>query len=432
MALYKDRVYKGGISSYSRGSNDTAKPIAKEFDSTTESSRYNTQTSKTSSIDKVTSPQEITNDKSNWIGSGWYNGNARPYQVYADNKGTGSIKYEGEYSSHPNYQATSGTLDGRNLDSIITDINKSFGIQNPTDTFRKSIKEQMTMYNRFKIPELNLHMSKCYGHVFFTRPSCNLLNSSRRILDEVKAEPEFLYAYNSCPELLQELTKYGISGQSNGNEFNMLLSNTTKGFALNDETLQTNTYGTTFSGYKISYGKDDVESRTASEFSTTFIDDKRIHTYRLHKLWVEYVAAVYRGRLVPNINDELNKILDYVCSVYYILTAEDGETILFWSKYFGVYPTTIPSSQYSWQHGETLSPDEIQVTYAYSYKQDFDPVDLMAFNYNAKMTSGSYKYTRTYDTDLLLSGPTWVGTPFVEFVDDGESEPCYKLRFTMP
>jgi len=194
--------------------------------------------------------------------------------------------------------------------------------------------------------------------------------------------------------------------------------------------LQTTTYGTTFSGYKVSYGKDDVESKTAGEFSTTFIDDKRIHVYRLIKLWVEYIAGVYRGRITPSENSELNRILDYVSSVYYILTAEDGETILFWTKYFGVYPTTIPSSQYSWQHGELLSPNEIQVNFTYSWKQDFDPKDLIAFNYNARQTNSNYEYSRIYDTELLMPGPTWVGSPFIEFVRsrDGE-EPSYKLRF---
>jgi hypothetical protein len=145
---------------------------------------------------------------------------------------------------------------------------------------------------------------------------------------------------------------------------------------------------------------------------------------------VEYIAGVYRGKIVPTEDNEIQKILDYTSSVYYILTAEDGETILFWSKYFGVYPTTIPSSQYSWQHGENLSPNEIQVNFAYSWKQDFDPRDLIAFNYNAKMTKDNYEYTRLFDTDMLMVGPTWVGTPFIEFVDDGVNEPCYKLRFT--
>lgn len=313
------------------------------------------------------------------------------------------------------------------LDAIITDINKSFGIDNRGDGIKSSIKREMTRYNRFKVPEINLAMSKCYGHVFFTRPSCNILDDNRELNSDISNHPVFLYANNTCKGLLEELTGIGPAGSTD--DFNMLLSNTTKGFSLNDETLQTTTYGTTFSGYKLSFGKDDIESKTAGEFSTSFEDDKRIHKYRFMKLWVEYITGVYRGKIIPTEFNELNKIIDYACSCYYILTAEDGETILFWSKYFGVYPTTIPSSQYSWQHGQMLTPNDIQVNFAYSWKQDFDPRDLIAFNYNAHIADTEYKYVKTYDTDLLIPGSTWVGTPFIEFVDDGVNEPCYKLRF---
>ncbi len=408
MGYYKDRTYRAIVDSYnhtiSNSVGDVATPVS-ITNSTTESSRYN-------------------QNRNIWgIGSIYKN------EAYVSGKDTAPKEGGSKgITTHRDFQDNNGILDNESLSKIIDNINLSFGIQNNTDTLKYSIERQMKRYNRFKIPELNLQMSKCYGHVFFTRPSCNVLDSNRNLVSELENNPIFTYAYNSCRGLLEELTALGPAGC--GNEFNMLLSNNSKGFALNDETLNTNQYGTTFSGYKVSFGKDDVESKVVGDFSTTFIDDKRIHCYRLIKLWVEYIAGVFRGRIVPLQDNEMEKILDYTSSVYYILTAEDGETILFWSKYFGVYPTTIPSSQYSWQHGENLSPNEIQVSFAYSWKQDFDPRDLIAFNYNAKMTNDGYQYSRIYDTDMLMPGPTWVGTPFIEFVDDGVSEPCYKLRFT--
>ena len=402
MGYYENRAYRGYVDTYER-SSDVAVPTNISSPNITQREKYN-------------------NRKNDWRPDNLTKSEAKesPNSIIPKAGAATKVTY------NKNGFDTSN-LNG--LSNIIDNINRSVGIQNNTDTLSNTMTRMMTKYNRFKIPELNVQMSRCFGHVFFTRPSCNILDSTKKLIPGIlDRNPVFMYAYNTCKGLLEELTSIGVDKCDS--DFNLLLSNTSKGFALNDETLQTTTYGTTFSGYKVSYGKDDVESKTAGEFSTTFIDDKRIHVYRLIKLWVEYIAGVYRGRITPSENSELNRILDYVSSVYYILTAEDGETILFWTKYFGVYPTTIPSSQYSWQHGELLSPNEIQVNFTYSWKQDFDPKDLIAFNYNARQTNSNYEYSRIYDTELLMPGPTWVGSPFIEFVRsrDGE-EPSYKLRF---
>jgi hypothetical protein len=405
LGYYKDRIYKGTVATYNHGDSNGDIAIPKTITTNTkENDRYYSNNSE------------------------WDINNIFRNETYVSSKDV-TPKEGGSkgITTHRDFQKDDGMIGKESLSRVIDKINSSFGIQNNNETLKSTISKEMKFYNRFKVPELNVQMSRCYGHVFFTRPSCNILTSNRNLADSVANNPIYLYAYRTCRDLLSEMSIYGPN--SSGDEFNMLLSNNSKGFALNDETLSTSSYGTTFSGYKISYGKDDIDSKVGGEFNTTFIDDKRIHCYRFIKLWVEYITGVYRGRISPRIDDELQKVIDYVSSVYYILTAEDGETIIFWSKYFGVYPTTIPSSQYSWQHGENLSPSEIQVSFSYSWKQDFDPRDLVAFNYNAKLGTDNYKYSRIYDTDLLMNGPIWVGTPFIEFVDDGVNEPCYKLRF---
>ena len=126
------------------------------------------------------------------------------------------------------------------------------------------------------------------------------------------------------------------------------------------------------------------------------------------------------------------KTLDYPCSVYYIITAEDGETILFWSKYYGVFPTNVPSSSYSWTKGNTLASPEVSITYQYSFKEDFNPVSLVEFNLNSRIDSLSNpKYEPVYNEHLGSSGYTWVGRPFIETVTDNDSGKDYyfKLRF---
>ena len=140
-------------------------------------------------------------------------------------------------------------------------------------------------------------------------------------------------------------------------------------------------------------------------------------------------------------NSIANKILDYVGSVYYIMTAENNETILFWSKYYGVYPVTIPSSQYSWSAGSFVDPQAITIQYNYSWKEDFSISSIAEFNTNARvqyMKGTNPRYVPTFDTNTCFSGPTIVGTPYIEKVyatdsDNGSlaysDQSAYKLRF---
>ena len=209
----------------------------------------------------------------------------------------------------------------------------------------------------------------------------------------------------------------------------MSLSNFSNSFSLNDEFIENNTYGTTFTGYKIAYGKNNISSKTAGNFTITYSDDRNFHIYQLHRLWVEYINGVFRGTIVPLVADVFNKILDYTSAVYYILTAEDGETIIFWSKYYGVFPTTIPAGQYSWAAGNIITNPTIDIEYQYSFKEDFNPYTINEFNYNSRVESNGTKYVPVFDRKLNQVGTTWVGAPFIELHkgDGGIYE--YKLRF---
>ena len=122
--------------------------------------------------------------------------------------------------------------------------------------------------------------------------------------------------------------------------------------------------------------------------------------------------------------------MDYAGACYYIVTAEDNESILFWTKYYGIFPTNLPSDQFSWAKGNVIgNANDISVTYAYSFKVDYDPTILTEFNKNARVYNiSNLKYAPVYDKDLGHVGQTWVGTPFIDCVTNG-SKPNYKLRY---
>lgn len=280
-------------------------------------------------------------------------------------------------------------------------------------------------YNRFKVPVVDENLQRGFAHVFFVKPSCFIYNEEDGLLRTCfKNNLDFSYVYKNYPNLLRELTTYGSD-----NDFSFFLSNHATSFSLKDEYINNDGYGTTFSGYKIAYGRHDMASKTGGTININFQDTRDLSVYRLIGLWVKYISGMYRGIYTPNMQNIINKIIDYVGAIYYILTAEDGETIIFWSKYYGVFPTTIPSSHLAWSEGNVLTSESLkfEVEFAFSFKEDCNPRSLLEFNNNSKI-NGNTPYEPTFKANWQHANTTWVGTPFIEYCNDN-NKGIYKLRF---
>lgn len=285
-------------------------------------------------------------------------------------------------------------------------------------------------YNRFKVQTLDDMLAKGFAHVIFVKPNCNILSSSSQLASGsgLSNNQMFQYALKNTPSLLQELC------QISGHTFMLSLSNKVTGFNVNEEYLADGTYGKTYTGHQIAYGKNNIESQTASQLGLDFQDDKYLHVYQLHKLWIEYISGCYRGTIIPTTNTIVNKILDYAGAIYYILTAEDGETIIYWEKYYGIFPSNISTDSLSWNRETPVSTPKFSVTYKYSFKKTFDPSIFIEFNHNANINSSSnLVYAPVFDKKLGHTGSSWVGVPYIE-LDTGDSSNdnayTYKLRFT--
>ena len=321
---------------------------------------------------------------------------------------------------------------GKTINDLVADIHDAVMLPPTTEKSTVGIfSKYRTYYNRFKIPDYNIPLQKGFAHVFFVRPSCNILKSNGKLVDGLDNHPLFTYALNNTPGLLGELCM--ANSENKDNQFMMSLSNFVSSFSLNDEYINTDTYGKTYTGYKVTYGKHDVESKTAGSIDINFNDDSGFHIYQLIRLWVKYISGVYRGEFSPRNDDVFNKVLDYTGAIYYIITAEDGETILFWSKYYGVFPSTIPASQYAWGEGNQIQPQQLTVTFNYSFKEDYNPYSILEYNYNSKIESsgGKIETIPVYDYKLGHSSWKWGQKPFIQLVKGNPGNPyVYKLRYT--
>ncbi|MDD3172208.1 MAG: hypothetical protein PHF63_00840 [Herbinix sp.] len=284
-----------------------------------------------------------------------------------------------------------------------------------------------TKFNRFKYAIADLELSRSFSHVFFTRPDLNILDKSGSkwtLNSNTTNDPFFNYVHRTSNVVLPSLT----SSFSGSHDFIPMLSNTIKSFEVSDEYIDTNDYGETFTGYKMKYGRNDIKSKTAGNFSISYRDDKDLNVYKLHKAWVDYISKVYRGEFTPDRLYIENRILDYAVGCYYIITGEDGETVLFWSKYYGVFPTSTSSNIHSWSANNLNKNQDLNISYDYSFKDDLNPLAIAEFNINAKVSNGSASYYKTFDRTNKVAGEGLVGAPFIETVRSG-NEYIFKLRF---
>jgi hypothetical protein len=311
------------------------------------------------------------------------------------------------------------------LSDALQDLRRSVNII--TGSVDSLVAKNSTLYNRFKVPVPDIALAKTFGHVFFTRPDCNILNylgsNTYELTKTVANNSDFKLEFKNRKELLMQL----CSTVGFDHDFMMLPSNQVTSFETRDRSLNTDVYGRNFYGYTIAYGKTIDSSVAASDVSISFSEDKNLSILRLHQLWINYIDGVKKGVYRPNDNHLFNKELDYAASCYYILCGENGEDIIYWAKLYGIFPTNVPDSVLSWTKGEQLSNPSMSITYQYSWKRDNEVELITEFNANSEVGTG-FTYEKTYNDEFFGTGNTWVGAPFIESVTEN-GKLVYKLRF---
>lgn len=298
------------------------------------------------------------------------------------------------------------------------------------------------MYNRWKVPDSNLLFHKTVTYIFFTRPDCNLLKptgANFTIIDRLKNNSELTMIYHRYPELFKLLTDGHRCGDDDN--FNMLLSNQLTAIDISDETIETVEAGRSWSEYSMPYGGA-YTGRTAGTFNATFKETSDLSVVNLLKLWLIYIDNVSRGAFLPSYNllgdgvKDISKVgpsnkgnmyyshvytktLDYAASAYLFICDETGEEILYWTKYYGIYPTSTGSSAMSWNGDNSASNSQpnLSIPFRYAWKKDMSPISLLEFNQNAGVTGNGEKivYERSWNRHANTSGRAFVCTPYIAF-----------------
>ena len=278
-------------------------------------------------------------------------------------------------------------------------------------------------FNRYRITHPDYHLTNSRAYIFMTRPDLNIFDETDSAMNEsIKNTGDAAFFYEAVlrhSNIAMSLT----TSFSGAHDFIPLVSNTARSLDVQDMSIKTLEHGETLTGWKLVYGRHDIDSLTAGTFSMNYIDDNMLSVSYMHLIWLTYINGVARGLYSPKQDYVRNGILDYASSLYYFLTDATGENIIFWTKYYGVFPTNYPSSAFSFNEGSPVHVPEIQIQYSYAFKKDMDPLELAEFNRNSPQ---NFSYVPVYNEDTFRCNRTISGPPFIDTEDGGIT---YKLRF---
>jgi len=253
----------------------------------------------------------------------------------------------------------------------------------------------------------------CY--IFITKPDLNLtknLKSESYTVDERRNEISaakqsalyntlqngFIeYVARNYPDVIDSLTCNNSGKQT----FIPLLFNHFKSFSLEDHSVSEGSYSETWRGFNQKLPTTAAPSFGGGTFSITYDETNPPLITFLHKVWFEYMEAVKFNQMMPSLNSINRREIDFSSSLYYFLLSPDGETIVFWGKYTGLFPQNVPYSSFSGGDIGTRNLIQVSISYVYNHKEFLDPSILVDFNDTFMNSSDIMKAQGMYKGDIL-------------------------------
>ena len=244
---------------------------------------------------------------------------------------------------------------------------------------RVTQKEKYEKFARYERLDPNNWMGFTKEFIFFTTPDLQLFNGAT-LNPSIANNSLIVEASKRYNDVLQSLS-YSACGRP----FVNLLSNYKRSNVDLPDITTASDYETSKNilGSSIFYRGTSYESDENHEFSVEFEDTKYLEVYMWFRLFDEYERMKHYG-LVDFVDDRyLNgKIIHDQMAMYKFIIGEDGESIIHYSKFIGVYPKNVPRSTFS-----DLPADgnvKFTINFKAAYVEDMDPNIILDFNEIAK------------------------------------------------
>lgn len=266
----------------------------------------------------------------------------------------------------------------------------------------------VSAYNRTRIPIADIEHRKAFRYIFITRPECYLMTTNGKLCYQAEMDDDFNTCWNRMPHVVYSLSPVYVVpsiGEPKHANWNYLLSN---------RVMSMNTIGTTLSvvdsmtkgvrGATVIPGKQ-ITSNLNNTMELTFRDTKYMDVYESLRMWILYIHKRKSGEFFPPYNGyeyvnnfrgpgaistqggsrlhPYDRAMEYGATIFDIITNETGSKILYWCKYYGVFPISVNTSMLTQQNaGALLGESTVSAQFQYQYKQENAYKSLVEFNYN--------------------------------------------------
>ena len=279
-------------------------------------------------------------------------------------------------------------------------------------------------FNRFYtiFPDMEMP-ADLKSYIFITRPEMNLTGSSIfgslanqpsiRLATENAQDNRLQYLAAMNPEIMYMLTK----DYSSSHDFIPYLQSRAESLQIPDYQIRSSEFTVPFYSYKFAYPTVTNESITGGSFDITFRDDSDLRIMKMFDFWIYYMDAVMKNKMKPAKSYINGNFFDYMCSVYEIVCDPTSEKILFWAKYTGCFPTSVPLSNLSHNRRSNVE-SSVSISFQYMMVEAMEPRVIADFNNNSTHVG---TFVDVYNEDYGIIGDSLVGNPRIVVTPDQHS-----------
>ena len=294
----------------------------------------------------------------------------------------------------------------------------------PLHPFTRSFPDRarnalITAYNRTKLPIADIEHRKAFRHIFITRPECYLMSTSDQPSMQAINDEDMNTCWLRMPHILRALSPVYVCqcvSVPHYANWNFLLSNRVQGLTTGPNTLSVvDSMTKGVRGATVVPGKN-LTTNLGGTLELQFTDTKYMDVYEMLRIWMLYIHKRRTGQFFPPFNGyqyenafypagagtmqsggygllhPYDRALEYCASVFDVITNESMTKVLYWCKYYGLYPTNVSSSILANTKNAALTGEAtVTATFQYQYKQENLFKNLVEFNYNAGLVNSMGK-----------------------------------------
>ena len=280
-----------------------------------------------------------------------------------------------------------------NSDDYFTPLYHSYGIYKPYEI------DYFNNRYRFGVRDPYNALTTCKEYLFFTKPDLNIYprsndatgSAGKQLAQYLQTQPYWLDLVSKNFEVVKCLQQ----SLDPRNNFNNLLGNMVKTTlevpSMNATMIDspTNMYGVSYQ-----YRDSSEKSDDSYDFTLEFNDTKYLPVYHFFRAYEDYQRIKHHGNLPPWVYYTIQKVLYDQYSIYKFIVGEDGESIIYYAKAYGVKSKSLPRDVFSntdFSNGLSYS-----IEFNAAFFEDMNPQILLDFN----NLSRSYYESLPYQIDI--------------------------------